>query len=81
MPMRSLALLAASALLLTACRNTRIDANIAEQMTQVGVAISGLQQDQSMLQEQVDSLRQVVARQDTIITRLAMQANLQLPQR
>ncbi len=65
----------------TACRNPRIDANIADAMTQAGTSITGLQQDVSMLQSQVDSLRQVVARQDTIIQRLAAQANLPLPPR
>lgn len=68
-------------LLLAACRNPRVDANIAEAMSQAGEAITALQQDQSNLQAQIDSLRQVVARQDTVIGRLAAQANLPMPMR
>lgn len=47
-------------------------------MIQVGTEISGLQQDYAVLQSQVDSLRGVVARQDTLITRLATLANMPL---
>lgn len=54
---------------------------MAEAMTQLGVELSSIQQDYAILQEQVDSLRTVVARQDTIIARLANLANVPLPQR
>ncbi len=77
MPMRVLP--AICLLSFAACRNPRVDANIADAMTQAGTAITSLQQDQSILQSQIDSLRTVVARQDTIIQRLAAQANLPLP--
>jgi hypothetical protein len=53
------------------CRDPRAEANIAQAMTDVGTQLSSMQQDASALQWQVDSLRQVVARQDTLITRLA----------
>ena len=49
----------------------RAEANVAEAMIQIGNQISGMQQDYSALQFTVDSLRQVVARQDTLINRLA----------
>jgi hypothetical protein len=62
--------------LLASCRDPRAEANIAEAMVQVGTEISAMRQDYAMLQNQVDSLRGVVARQDTIITRLASQANI-----
>lgn len=63
------------------CRDPRAEANIAEAMVQVGTEISSLHQDYATLQNQVDSLRSVVARQDTIITRLAALANMPLPPR
>jgi len=61
---------------LTSCRDPRAEANIAEAMVQVGTEISAMRQDYAILQNQVDSLRGVVARQDTIINRLASQANI-----
>jgi hypothetical protein len=45
-------------------------------MIQVGTEMSALRQDYAALQNQVDSLRGVVARQDTLITRLASLANI-----
>jgi hypothetical protein len=61
---------------LSACRDPRAEANIAEAMVQVGTEISAMRQDYAILQNQVDSLRVVVAHQDTIINRLASQANI-----
>jgi hypothetical protein len=68
-------------LALAGCRDPRAEANIAQAMTEVGTTLTLLQQDYSFLQSEVDSLRQVVARQDTIITRLASMAGLPLPPR
>jgi hypothetical protein len=79
-PMRSLIVLL-GVLLLTSCRDPRAEANIAEAMVQVGTEISAMRQDYALLQNQVDSLRGVVARQDTMITRLATLANMPLPPR
>ena len=73
--MRRLSLLL-SLILLASCRDPRAEANIAEAMMQVGTEMSALRQDYAMLQNQVDSLRGVVARQDTLITRLASLANM-----
>jgi hypothetical protein len=67
---------AAAALLLSSCRDPRAEANIAEAMIQVGTEISAMRQDFAVLQSQVDSLRLVVARQDTAITRLTALANM-----
>ena len=53
------------------CRDPRAEANIAQAMMEVGTSISTMQQDYGMLQTQLDSLREVVARQDTLISRLA----------
>ena len=71
----------AALLLLSSCRDPRAEANIAEAMTQVGTSISEMQQDYGLLQSQVDSLRQVVARQDTIIGKLATLAGLPIQPR
>jgi hypothetical protein len=70
LPMRKpliLVLLLAAA----SCRDPRAEANIAQAMMEVGTSISTMQQDYGMLQTQLDSLREVVARQDTLISRLA----------
>jgi hypothetical protein len=64
------------ALLGLSCRDPRAEANIAQAMTDVGTQISAMQQDYAILQSEVDSLRGVVARQDTIIGRLASMAGL-----
>jgi len=71
----------ASILVLSSCRDPRAEANIAEAMTEVGTTISQMQQDYGLLQSEVDSLRQVVARQDTIIGKLATLAGLPMPPR
>jgi hypothetical protein len=76
--MRSLGVLLVG-LLLSSCRDPRAEANIAEAMIQVGTEMSALRQDYAVLQTQVDSLRGVVARQDTLLTRLATMANVPLP--
>lgn len=77
-PTRALLLLALS---LTACRDPRAEANIAQAMIDVGTQISAMQQDYAILQHELDSLRTVVARQDTIVLRLASLAGLPLPAR
>jgi hypothetical protein len=64
------------ALLTLSCRDPRAEANIAQAMTDVGTQLTAMQQDYAILQSQVDSLRGVVARQDTIIGRLASMAGL-----
>jgi hypothetical protein len=76
-----IAITIAALLLLSSCRDPRAEANIAEAMTQVGTSISEMQQDYGLLQSQVDSLRQVVARQDTIIGKLATLAGLPIQPR
>ncbi|MEX2153176.1 MAG: hypothetical protein WD825_07535 [Gemmatimonadaceae bacterium] len=68
-------------LVLSSCRDPRAEANIAQAMTEVGTAINAMQQDYGILQWQVDSLRQVVARQDTIILRLASHVGLPIASR
>ena len=69
-------LLLAGALLLAGCRDPRAEANIAQAMIDVGTQMSAMQLDYAILQNELDSLRGVVARQDTIIGRLASLAGL-----
>ena len=71
--------LAAAAVLLVACQNPRVQANMAEAISEFGTQVSGINQDLATIQFQVDSLKQVAARQDTIIARLAQLAGLQIP--
>ena len=72
----SILVFAALSLAVSACRDPRADANIAQAMMEAGSQISMLQQDQSVMQSQLDSLMQVVAWQDTIIRRLASHTGL-----
>lgn len=78
-PARFLA--AAVALTLAGCRNPRTDANMADALMQMSAQLSSIQQDYSILQSQVDSLRLVVAHQDSVVARLASLANLPADQR
>lgn len=73
--------LALTLLSVTSCRDPRADANIAQAMMEAGAQITMLQQDQSMMQSQLDSLLQVAAWQDTIIRRLASHTGLPLASR
>lgn len=59
-----------------ACTSPRTQANIAQALNDAGMQINSMQQDVAVLQEQVDSLREVVARQDTLLSRLAALANV-----
>lgn len=63
------------------CRDPRAEANIAEAMIEVGAQMNMMQQDQSRLLYTVDSLRNVVAWQDTIIRRLASHTGLPVASR
>jgi septal ring factor EnvC (AmiA/AmiB activator) len=61
-----------SAAPLTAClRNPSADAATAQALTEIADQLGAMQQDNAALQNQVDSLRTVVARQDTVVRRLA----------
>ena len=60
------------------CRDPRAEANIAQAMIDVGTQLSAIQQDYAILQAQFDSLREVVARQDTTVSRLASHIGLPL---
>jgi hypothetical protein len=61
---------------LTACRSPQSDAYLLEQLKQMGDELNVSRQQAADLQAQLDSLRNVVARQDTLLTRLAGMAGL-----
>ena len=63
--------IAAAGLLAASCRNPQRDVTLAETIVELGDAVSALQQDNALLQQQLDSLRTQLARQDTLLRRLA----------
>ena len=63
---------------LTACPATRADVAISEQIIQLGDGLNDVRQETAVLQQQVDSLLVVVAKQDTIIRQLANLAGMPL---
>ncbi|PYP80852.1 MAG: hypothetical protein DMD35_03335 [Gemmatimonadetes bacterium] len=80
-PLRRSALLRAGGLALalalpTACRSPQQDAYLVEQLRQMAEELNASRQQTSDLQTQLDSLRGVVARQDTLLTRLAAMAGV-----
>ena len=74
---RVLALLGVVALL-TACPASRADVALSEQIIQLGDGLNDLRQENAVLQQQVDSLLIIVAKQDTIIRQLANLAGMPL---
>ena len=71
--------LAAAALPLLAAgclRDPNADANTAEVITALGDEVNALRQENGDLQTQLDSLRGVVARQDTVLRQLAAMAGV-----
>jgi outer membrane murein-binding lipoprotein Lpp len=62
-----------SALLIAGCVNPRSEAATAQALNDAANEINGLRQDLGQLQMDLDSLRQVVAKQDSAITRLTAQ--------
>ena len=59
------------AMICTACPTSRADIAMSEQIIQLGDGLNDLRQENAALQQQVDSLRLVVVRQDTVIRQLA----------
>ena len=58
------------------CVNPRIQANMAAEIQAAADEINAQRQDMAVLQEQIDSLRFAVARQDSTIKRLLLAAGL-----
>jgi len=60
------------------CPASRADVAMSEQIIQLGDGLNDLRQDTAALQQQVDSLRAIVAKQDTVIRQLANLAGVPL---
>jgi prefoldin subunit 5 len=58
------------------CRSPQSDAYLLEQLKQMGDELNASRQQAADLQAQMDSLRTVVAKQDTLLTRLAGMAGV-----
>ena len=68
--------LAAALVSLAACRSPQSDAYMLEQLKQMADELNASRQQAADLQTQMDSLRAVVAKQDTLLTRLAGMAGV-----
>jgi len=66
---------------LASCQSPRVQANMADSINQFGTEVSDIKQQLAEIQFQVDSLRQVAAKQDSIMARLANLAGMPLPGR
>jgi uncharacterized coiled-coil protein SlyX len=66
---------------LTACDGpvTTGDTTLAETLIEMSDALVAVREETALLQAQVDSLREQVARQDTVLRRLASMAGIPLP--
>ena len=65
-----LLVIVSSITLVASCTNPRAEAAVAQALNDAANEIGGLKNDIAQLQTDVDSLRQVVARQDSAITRI-----------
>jgi len=65
-------------IVLSGCPASRADVAISEQIIQLGDGLNDLRQDNAVLQQQVDSLSLIVARQDSVIRQLANLAGIPL---
>jgi hypothetical protein len=58
------------------CRSPQADAYIAEQMRSMGDELNASREQAAIMQGELDSLKSVVARQDSLLTRLAGMAGV-----
>ena len=65
-------------LICSACPARRADIAMSEQIIQLGDGLNDLRQENAVLQQQVDSLSVVVAKQDTVLRQLANLAGIPL---
>lgn len=63
--------LAGSLVALSGCVNPRAEANVAQALNDAANEMAGIKNDLAAMQTQLDSLREIVAKQDTVIGRLA----------
>ena len=68
--------LAAALVSLAGCRSPQSDTYLLEQLKQMADELNASRQQAADLQTQMDSLRAVVAKQDTLLTRLAGMAGV-----
>lgn len=61
--------------------DTTAGINTAQALVELGDALNAVREEQSILQGQVDSLREVVARQDTLLRQVANIAGVPVPAR
>jgi len=61
--------------------DTTAGINTAQALVELGDALNAVREEQSILQTQVDSLREVVARQDTVLRQVANVAGVPVPPR
>jgi len=59
-----------------ACGNPRTEANVAQALNDAANEISGLKNDIAQLSTEIDSLRQIVVKQDSNIARIAAANNI-----
>lgn len=69
-------LLAGALTLGASCTTTRNDAAIAQELNDAATEIGGLKSDLAQLQDQIDSLRTIVAKHDTTISHIAAANNI-----
>jgi septal ring factor EnvC (AmiA/AmiB activator) len=62
--------------LMAGCRSPQQDAYLVEQLRQMADELNASRQQTADIQTELDSLRVVVARQDTLLTRLAGMAGV-----
>jgi peptidoglycan hydrolase CwlO-like protein len=80
MRLTTLATVSCLAVLAAGCVNPKQQANMVAALNDAANQVSDLRGDVSSLQIQVDSLQQVVAKQDTTIKRIAAYVNMPLAQ-
>jgi predicted nucleic acid-binding Zn-ribbon protein len=64
------------AITLASCGNPRTEANVAQALNDAANEISGLKNDIADLQTQMDSLRTMLIKQDSTISRIAAANNI-----
>lgn len=74
-------LLVVALITLGACGGPRMsgDTTLAETLIEMSDALVAVREETALLQAQVDSLREHMARQDTVLRRLASMAGMPLP--
>lgn len=74
--MSRLLCLAALAVAVASCANPRTEANVAMALNDAANEISGLKNEVAQLQTDMDSLRVIVMKQDSLINRIAAVNNI-----